>query len=1354
MSFLSGLKKVLHLGNNEAKKKKVFNNIHMDCDVDDFWEMIGELGDGAFGKVYKAQHRETGQLAAAKMCILEGEDDLADFMIEIDILAECKHSNIVQLYEAFFVNSKLWMLIEYCDGGALDSIMVELDRALIEEQIAYVCKYMCEGLAFLHKCKVIHRDLKAGNVLLTTSAGVKIADFGVSAKNKQTLQKHDTFIGTPYWMAPEVVLCETFRDNPYDFKVDIWSLGITLIELAQMEPPNHEMSPMRVLLKIQKSDPPKLEQPSKWSKNFNDFVAHALIKDPVQRPTADDLLKHPFVNGDIDPKPIRDLLLEYKAEVVEEEVVDEEPEESPQSTQLPPLDLDAVEDDTVSIKSDPETKADVAEVKQKIQKKREMDEESSDSKKIKTDEKILDVRESEPIISSKEISSKKNVVKKHSENKGPAPPPPPLPTPSSVVKLVPNEESLNIPIVLKVQDTNQEKESVVEPKELEVPKSKSNEYSEMHDSINNNSETEKKPIDIGVEENPSVSIQSIQLRKHDISSSRPISVAASNNGPIVNSVEDSQIRTRRRSSSASNRNQRRPSPPSLDKVLQMNQNVEKNKGKMPTAVMNELTGRLQNNQDETDRIHNKDNIEQNDNLINGGTLVRVGSLNAIDSKVTVVTTTHPPVLQTHPPGLHTQVIIVADTNTKSQIEKKDEVVVINSSQIDEEELDASHVSVITVGEEPSVKELDPWNSKEEVEVSKPICVPVNTDSNKVKMNGRATMVKPSDPAEVYIVVNNSTNVHKSSKHSDGIVVNNKHHVSPTRSTSRSHSDSGSVYSSGGQRTPPSAASTRTFDRSDAESVSTTISHDSRSSNKENNLPPREYEDEVVLRKKPEYSREMKRTSRNISKEELEIRNMKKKTRKRTRKFEVDGVVVTTTTSKVIYGDEDSSHGYNDQIFRKQELRELKMLQKQEQKQFQDLSFKAVISKEQQDKKFEQERMTLIKQYEADLDTMVKQQRQAVERAETQQEADLRMTSKKIRLEQERELKEFREGLKQELRLLKQEVDLKPKERRKNLFKDKKEKLETEHEEREKLFLEKLNENHESSLSRLSDAHQEKIALMERQYLQQKQQLMRAREAALWEMEERQIHEKQQLAKRQLKDGFFLQRHQMLIRHEKELEQMKRMNIRKDEEMQKRQGVEKRSLPKRIRSEMKAREMMFRESVRISMATNPNPDTEYERNRLKKFQENEKKRYRNETLAFEMKQQRQLEELRIANDTTIRELEQLQNEKRKMLMEHETTKLKEQEELYARELREWKAHLKPRKQNLEMELARQAKGNSWNSRYSLPPSPGNTLLRREYSFSSLLSSPRLSSSSFRSPGSGFLPRRCVNQFPNHSNQSTM
>lgn len=192
------------------------------------------------------------------------------------------------------------------------------------------------------------------------------------------------------------------------------------------------------------------------------------------------------------------------------------------------------------------------------------------------------------------------MVKKHSEHKGPAPLPP-----SSVVKSVLNEESQNSSLVLKVQDSNQEQESllVVENKELEVPKSKDNTFSGINDSINNNSKDEK-PFNID-DKNHSASNQSV-LRKHDILNPRPISVATSTNGSVVNSVEDSHIRTRRRSSSASNRNQRRPSPPSLDKVLQMNQTIEKNKGKMPTAVMNELTDRLQNNQDETDQTQDKD----------------------------------------------------------------------------------------------------------------------------------------------------------------------------------------------------------------------------------------------------------------------------------------------------------------------------------------------------------------------------------------------------------------------------------------------------------------------------------------------------------------------------------------------------------------------------------------------------------------------------------------------------------------------------------------------------------------------------------------------------------------------------
>jgi len=190
--------------------------------------------------------------------------------------------------------------------------------------------------------------------------------------------------------------------------------------------------------------------------------------------------------------------------------------------------------------------------------------------------------------------------------------------------------------------------------------------------------------------------------------------------------------------------------------------------------------------------------------------------------------------------------------------------------------------------------------------------------------------------------------------------------------------------------------------------------------------------------------------------------------------------------------------------------------------------------------------------------------------------------------------------------------------------------------------------------------------------------MRTREAMLWELEEKQIHEKHQLSKRHVKDMCFMQRHQMIVRHEKELDQVRRMLQRKEEELVKRQTIERRALPKRIRAERKARDMMFRESLRIS--TNMDPDVE--REKLKKFQEQEKKRYLQEQQRFDTKHIKQLEELRATAEGTVRELEQLQNEKRKALLEHETAKLRECDEALQRELRDWKSQLHPRKQRLE------------------------------------------------------------------------
>merc|ERR1711974_397523 len=210
--------------------------------------------------------------------------------------------------------------------------------------------------------------------------------------------------------------------------------------------------------------------------------------------------------------------------------------------------------------------------------------------------------------------------------------------------------------------------------------------------------------------------------------------------------------------------------------------------------------------------------------------------------------------------------------------------------------------------------------------------------------------------------------------------------------------------------------------------------------------------------------------RPMTKEDIQKMNLKKKTRKRTRKFEIDGVTVTTTTSKVIYRDEDNQTFYDEHYFRKQQVRELKMLQKQEQKQFQDLAFKNQLYSEQQEKRFESERVTLMKNYENDLTSMVDSQKKQVDKCESQQQDETKVSSKRIRNEQEKELKTFRESLKQETKLLKHEVELLPKDRRKEALKIRKEQLGREHVDRERCFVERLNETHENHMKRLSDTH--------------------------------------------------------------------------------------------------------------------------------------------------------------------------------------------------------------------------------------------------------------------------------------------
>ncbi|CAF0731145.1 unnamed protein product [Brachionus calyciflorus] len=294
--------------------RELYPYLIQDKNPEDKWQILNEIGDGAFSKVFRAKNRETNEIVAAKIITKCEPDELNEHMIEVEILRNTNHKNIIQFYEAFYHKKSLWILIEYCSIGAVDLIMLNLDKALSEEMIKYVIKECLEALKHLHdNCFVIHRDMKAGNILLTENGDVKLADFGVSAKNTKKNERRNTFIGTPYWMSPEIIRCETDEQLAYDYKSDIWSLGITCIELAEKEPPNNLMSPNRVLIKILKSDSPRLKFSQKWTPEFNDFVQKCLEKNVNERPTASDLLQHDFLkDSDLFKNQIVSLIKEYK----------------------------------------------------------------------------------------------------------------------------------------------------------------------------------------------------------------------------------------------------------------------------------------------------------------------------------------------------------------------------------------------------------------------------------------------------------------------------------------------------------------------------------------------------------------------------------------------------------------------------------------------------------------------------------------------------------------------------------------------------------------------------------------------------------------------------------------------------------------------------------------------------------------------------------------------------------------------------------------------------------------------------------------------------------------------------------
>ncbi|KAK2489636.1 hypothetical protein MC885_000310, partial [Smutsia gigantea] len=322
----------VQLRNPPRRQLKKLDEDSLTKQPEEVFDVLEKLGEGSYGSVYKAIHKETGQIVAIKQVPVES--DLQEIIKEISIMQQCDSPHVVKYYGSYFKNTDLWIVMEYCGAGSVSDIIRLRNKTLTEDEIATILQSTLKGLEYLHFMRKIHRDIKAGNILLNTEGHAKLADFGVAGQLTDTMAKRNTVIGTPFWMAPEVI-----QEIGYNCVADIWSLGITAIEMAEGKPPYADIHPMRAIFMIPTNPPPTFRRPELWSDNFMDFVKQCLVKSPEQRATATQLLQHPFVKSAKGVSILRDLINEamdvkLKRQEAQQREVDQDDDENSEEDEM------------------------------------------------------------------------------------------------------------------------------------------------------------------------------------------------------------------------------------------------------------------------------------------------------------------------------------------------------------------------------------------------------------------------------------------------------------------------------------------------------------------------------------------------------------------------------------------------------------------------------------------------------------------------------------------------------------------------------------------------------------------------------------------------------------------------------------------------------------------------------------------------------------------------------------------------------------------------------------------------------------------------------------------------------------